>query len=145
MRRFRSLAEHPFELTFGLLFALVGAAVAFGGITPTSINALLPEWVVRVWGVVQVVAGLLVVVGIVIRYWRPALVLVGLRIERAGHIPFVAATTVYMAVAVAYAGTRALYAGALFLAFAVASGARAWATIVIERAINRARRPGDTG
>lgn len=139
MKRFRPLAEHPFELTFGLLFALAGAAVAFGGIASTSINALLPVWVVRAWGGVQAVAGVLVVAGIILRYWRPALVLVGLRIERAGHIPFVAATSVYLAVAITYAGTRALYAVAAYLAFAVASGFRARATILIERGINRAR------
>lgn len=137
MRRFIPLAEHPFELLFGLLAFAGGTVLTLGFVTPASLNASLPGLVVRVWGAMQLMAGALIVAGIILRYWRPAFVLVGLRLERAGLWPLAAACTVYGVVALGYAGLRAVYPAAVLLAFAAGCVARARSVARIESTIRR--------
>jgi hypothetical protein len=137
MRRLVPLAEHPFELLFGLVAALSGLALTFGAVGPASLNAVLPRSVVLAWGGIQLFAGALIIVGIIIRYLRPAQLIVGFRLERAGLWPLAAAATVYAVVAVGYAGPPALYPAAVLVAVAVACGARAAAVARLERTIRK--------
>lgn len=135
MHRFTALAEHPFEVLFGLLAFFNGASLALGAVGPASFNATLPPLVVAAWGVAQFVAGGLIVVGIVLRYVRPALLLAGLRIERAGLWPLAAVAAVYSVVALGYAGQKALFPVGVLAAVAAACVARARAVAALERTI----------
>ncbi|TYB69755.1 hypothetical protein FXF51_06215 [Nonomuraea sp. PA05] len=137
MKRFVPLAEHPFELLVGLAAFLSGAALVFGAGPPTSLNATLPPAVAWAWGGIQLLAGALIIVGIVIRYWRPALLIVGFRMERAGLWPLAAAATVYGIVVVGYAGVRAIYPAGVLVAVAVACAARAVAVSRLEKTIRK--------
>ncbi|MFI7113943.1 hypothetical protein ACIBK9_47035 [Nonomuraea sp. NPDC050227] len=135
MKRFVPLAEHPFELLFGLLFLLNGTAISFGAGPPASINATLPPAVVLAWGAIQLLAGLLIVAGIILRYWRPSLLLLGLRLERAGLWPLAAAVSVYGVVVVRYAGAPAVYTAGVLAAVAAACAARARTLARLEKTI----------
>lgn len=135
MRRFVPIAEHPFELLFGMLAILSGTALMFGAVAPTSLNATLPPAVVWAWGATQGMAGLLIVAGIVVRYLRPALLIVGFRMERAGLWPLSTAAGVYGIAALGYAGPRALYPAGVLAAVAAACVARALAVARLERTI----------
>lgn len=139
-RRRAAFAEHPFELLFGLIAVLGGSAAALGIVSPTSINAVLPLPVVRAWGALQLLAGALVLVGILISYGRPRATVLGWRIERAGLWPLAATLIVYGVVALAYSGMRALYPVAFYLAFAAACIARARAVARLEQAVRAAGR-----
>lgn len=145
VHRLTALAEHPFELLFGLLFALNGLSLAAGGTPPASLNATLPSLVVTAWGVAQLVAGALIVVGIVLRYVRPATLLIGLRLERAGLWPLAAVAAVYSVVALGYAGTRALFPVCVLAAVAFACVARARAVASLEATIRKHTRGGGLG
>ncbi|MEO3856249.1 hypothetical protein [Acrocarpospora sp. B8E8] len=131
-----TLSEHPFELLFGLIAILGGAAAALGVVSPTSINALLPLLVVRAWGVLQLAAGVSVVAGIVLSARADRLVL-GWRLERAGLWPLAATLIIYAGVALAHSGMRALYPASFYLVFAAACVARARALARLEETIRK--------
>lgn len=135
MHRFTALAEHPFELLFGVLALLNGAALTLGAVRPISLDATLPAAVITAWGVAQFVAGGLIAVGILLRYIRPAHLLIGLRLERAGLWPLAAVAAVYSVVALGYAGPRALFPVGVLAVVAVACMARARTVAALERAI----------
>lgn len=137
MRRLVPLAEHPFELLIGLLFLLNGLVLTLGAGPPASLTATLPPVVAWAWGAIQMLAGALIIVGIVIRYLRPALLVVGFRLERAGLWPLAAAAAVYGIVALGYAGVRALYPVSVLAAVAAACVARAVAVSRLERTISK--------
>lgn len=143
MRRLTALAEHPFELLFGLLAFFNGASLALGAVGPASFNATLPPPVVAAWGVVQFVAGGLIVTGIALRYVRPALLLIGMRLERAGLWPLAAVAAVYSVVALGYAGQKAVFPVGVLAAVAVSCVARARAVASIEKTI--AKHTGGAG
>ncbi|MFI7126004.1 hypothetical protein ACIBQ1_09940 [Nonomuraea sp. NPDC050153] len=145
MKRFVPIVEHPFELLIGLLFLLNGLALTLGAGPPASLNATLPAALVWAWGAVQFFAGGLIVVGIVIRYLKPALLVVGFRLERAGLWPLAAAAAVYGVVAVSYAGARALYPVSVLVAVAAACIARAVAVGRLEKTILRHTQGGPIG
>lgn len=137
MKRLAPLAEHPFELVLGFVALLSGVALTAGAGPPASINATLPHLVVLAWGAIQVLAGVLIIAGIVIRYLRPALLIVGFRLERAGLWPLAAAATVYGVAGLGYAGLPALYPVGTLLAVAAACAARAAAVSRLERTIRK--------
>ena len=143
MHRLTALAEHPFELLFGLLALVSGLSLASGARAPASLDATLPPAVVIAWGITQVVAGALIVTGIILRYARPALLLVGLRLERAGLWPLAAVAAVYSVVALGYAGSRALFPVGVLAAVAAACVARARAVAALDKAI--VKHSGGTG
>ncbi|MER6942478.1 hypothetical protein ABT294_00520 [Nonomuraea sp. NPDC000554] len=145
MRRFVPLAEHPFEILFALLAFLNGLALTLGGSRPASLNATLPGVVVWAWGAIQVFAGAFIVAGIVLRYVRPAFLMIGLRLERAGLWPLSAAAAVYSVVALGYAGLRVLYPVSVLVAVAVACIARARAVAGIEKTVLKHTRGGSVG
>lgn len=139
------LAEHPFELLFGLLAFVAGLGLTLGAVGPASLHATLPFAVVKAWGLVQLLAGALIVTGIVMRYARPPLLVIGLRLERAGLVPLAAAATVYGVVALGYAGPRAIYPVAVLLAVALACLSRVRTIARLERTIRKHSNLGDTG
>lgn len=130
-----SLSAHPFELLFGVLAVCAGTALTLGAVAPVSLNATLPALLVRIWGATQLLAGVLIVTGILLRYWRPARLVVGWRLERAGLVPLAAAIAVYGIAALAYAGPRAIYPVSLYAAFAVGCLTRARAIARMERRV----------
>lgn len=135
MRRFVPLMENPFELVFGLAAFLSGSALVLGAVAPTSLNATLPPVVVWAWGAIQGMAGLLILVGLIIRHLRPRLLILGFRLERAGLWPFAAAAGVYGIAALGYAGPKALYPVGVLVAVSAACVARALAIARLERTI----------
>lgn len=145
VRRFIALTEHPFELLFGLLFAVNGLSLTLGGVPPASLNATLPPPVVAAWGVAQLLAGALIVTGIILRYARPALMLIGLRLERAGLWPIAAVCAVYSVVVLGYAGPRALFPVGVLAAVAAACVARARSVAALESTIRKHTRGGPLG
>lgn len=130
------LSEHPFELLFGILAVVGGAAAAFGVVSPTSINAVLPLAVVRAWGVLQMAAGLSMATGIFLAS-RHGSLLLGWRLERAGLWPLAVTLVIYAAVAFAYSGSKAIYPASWYLVFAAACIARASAVARFERTVRR--------
>ena len=145
MRRFIALTDHPFELLFAVLAFFNGLALALGAVPPASLNATLPALVVSAWGVAQFLAGGLIVTGIILRYARPALMLIGLRLERAGLWPLAAVCAVYSVVALGYAGPRALFPVAVLAVVAAACAARARAVAALEATIRKHTRGGPVG
>jgi len=137
VRRFVPLAEHPFELLFGLVAVGGGVALLAGVTTPTSLIATLPRPVVTGWAVTELIGGALILVGILLRHARPSLLLLGLRLERAGLWPLSAAAAVYSVAALGYAGLGGLYPVSILLAVAVACVARARAVAGIESTIRK--------
>jgi hypothetical protein len=138
------LHEHPFALPIGLTAIGNGGALAAGLVGPASLNATLPEVLVRCWGGTQFIAGALIVAGIMVRY-SPALGLLGLRLERAGSIPLAAALAVYTITVIAYAGTRGLYPASICAAFALAFALRARSIARTEMRIRNIQRDGGGG
>jgi hypothetical protein len=137
VRRFIPLAEHPFELLFAILAVFNGAAITLGAVPPASFDATLPPSVVAAWGFTQALGGGLIAVGVILRYAKPALLVVGFRIERAGLWPLAAVAAIYSAVALAYAGPRALFPVSVLAAVAVACAARARRVAALEATIRK--------
>lgn len=144
MRRFAALADHPFELLFGGLSLASGVVLLAGVLPPASLDAILPQPVVWAWGALQALGGGLIVAGLLLRY-SDNLFLLSLRLERAGMWPLAAATVVYSAVALAYAGTRALYPASVLAAISVACAARAIKVRKLERTIMKHTQGGSVG
>lgn len=138
------LSEHPFELLFGLIAILGGAAAAVGVVSPTSINAVLPLLVVRAWGVLQLASGVAVVAGVVVSS-RSGSLLTGWRVERAGLWPLAATLVIYVVVALVYSGTRAIYPAAWYAVFAAACIARARALSRLEATVRKHTRRDFSG
>ncbi|MEV4093780.1 hypothetical protein [Streptosporangium saharense] len=136
-RTVQALGEHPFELLFGALAAVAGTFAVLGVVGSASVNALLPMPVVRAWGALQLLAGVLMVTGILLPYVRSRALVLGWRIERAGLWPLAATAATYAVVVLAYSGTRALYPAGVYLAIAVACLARAVAVTRRERELRQ--------
>ncbi|WP_214103249.1 hypothetical protein [Acrocarpospora catenulata] len=135
IRRPGPLSEHPFELLFGALAAVSGLVATLGIVASASINAALPLLAVRAWGVLQLAAGVLMVVGVLLPYRRRASLVVAWRLERAGLWPLAATALVYAVVAVSHSGVRALQAAVVYVALALACIARARAVTRLEQAL----------
>ncbi|GAA3077768.1 hypothetical protein [Streptosporangium carneum] len=136
-RRTKALGEHPFELFFGGLAVFAGAFAVLGVVGSASVNALLPLPVVRAWGALQLLAGVLMVAGILLPYVRPRALVLGWRIERAGLWPLAATAVIYAVVVLAYSGTRALYPAGVYLALAATCLARAATVTRLERELRQ--------
>jgi hypothetical protein len=143
VRRYIPLAEQPFELLFALLAIFNGAAITLGAVPPASFNATLPPPVVAAWGLTQALGGGLIAAGVILRHTRPALLIVGFRIERAGLWPLAAVAAIYSAVALAYAGQRAIFPVSVLAAVAVACAARARRITALEATIRKHTPGGD--
>jgi hypothetical protein len=110
--------HRPHEILLLAVSVLVGAAYTFGAPPPTSLAASMPHWAVRVWATGLALSGVVGLVGVAGRStWA-------LQVEQAAMLIGAAALVWYTA-ALAPLGWRALFAEAVFGAWAVANLVRA--------------------
>jgi hypothetical protein len=109
------LLGNPFEVLIGALCVFSGLPSLLNGPRPTSIEALLPPGVARVWGAELVIGGLLIVVGVLTRRHR---------IERAGLFQLGPAAIAYGLAIMFVLGWSGAVAGAVLAAFGTACLAR---------------------
>lgn len=113
----QSILLHPFEVYIAGLAVLSGAPLLIGKPGPETINAVLPLWLVRVWGTMLITGALLVLIGLL----RPR----G-RLERLGHTLLAPASLVYGLAIIAAIGWRGLIAGFIVTGFGLACMTRAY-------------------
>jgi hypothetical protein len=131
----------PFELLFAYVCVVVGIPFALGLSAPTSIERLLPELLIRGWGIALTFGGALVITGIGIRQRRAATVrriVAGLRVESAGLVPMAGASAVFFFAILAIGGWRVAFPAGTYLAFTAACGYRLWQIRDAERGFHRA-------
>lgn len=98
------------------LCLLSGVSYLAGARAPTSVEAVMPDWLVAAWKVALVIAGL---VGIVGNLW-PGDLGTALLVRLSGQLLASGPGAAFSIAAFAYAGQPALFAGGLVAAWAVA-------------------------
>lgn len=106
--------HRPHEILLLVVSLITGVAYSVGAPPPASVAALLPGWALLVWSIGLTLSGVLGLAGV---FWS-------LRLEQASMLLGAAALVWYTA-AVAPFGWRALFAGAISTAWAVANLVRA--------------------
>jgi hypothetical protein len=127
--------HRPHEVLFLAFSALVGLAFVAGAKPPTTLERLLPLWVLWTWYLLLLASGLIGLASFTLVDPYRALVL-----ERAAMYGQVAAPTLY---GVALIGTRqaaAMFVAAFVLTLAVASAWRGWQ---VSRGIRALRQAGE--
>lgn len=119
----KTFQEHPFELFFAFFTIMVGFPLVVAGASPQSVQALLPEALVRLWGAEILFGGLLTMAGLI---WPHS------QTERFGCTLLSAGCTVYGLVLLLVVGLQGAVAGSLILGFGLASGVRAYAINKVE-------------
>lgn len=110
--------HRPHELLLLGVSIITGVAYTIGAPPPQSIAALLPGWALHIWSAGLAVSGLLGLTGALARRaWA-------LQVEQAGML-LGAGALVWYTVAVAPFGWRALFAGLISVAWALANLVRA--------------------
>jgi hypothetical protein len=127
----QSVLLHPFELYIAGLALLTAIPLVVGQPAPQTINALLPLWLVKVWGVELAVGAGLVVAGLL----RPRS-----RLERLGHSLLAPAAMTYGAAIVTVLGVTGVLAGGIVIAFGIACMTRAYVLRLAEDVISQALR-----
>ena len=113
--------HRPHEVLFLAFSALVGAAFIIGAKPPSTLERLLPIWVLWTWYLLLLASGLIGLVSFALNDPYRALVL-----ERAAMYGQTAAPILY-GIALASTGqAAALFAAAFVLTWSAASGWRAW-------------------
>lgn len=130
----QSMLARPYELYLAGICMLVGAPLLGGAPNPDSIDALLPMFLVRVWGFELITGAVLVTVGLLI-YPRTHL-------ERLGHSLLAPAAITYGIAIIAVVGWGGVLAGGLTIGFGLAAGTRSWVLRLAERLIEEAARGG---
>lgn len=121
LRRLR--VPDAFELLIAALCLGSGLTLSLGAPPPSSVQNILPGWLVTCWGATLFLGALLIVIGVLMRHRNVSTisrVLVGLRIERAGLVPLAAASAVFGLVIAVFGGWRGVLASGTYLAFAAA-------------------------
>lgn len=127
----------PFELWISTLCLIAGVPLVGGAPAPTSIDALLPDWMARWWGAMLIVGALLVTAGL----FRPRS-----HLERLGHSLLGPAALVYALAIVTILGARGALSSAIIFGFGLACLTRAAVLSTAERLIREAsRRPIEPG
>lgn len=110
--------HRPHEILLLVVSVVTGAAYTVGAPPPTSVAALLPGWALHVWSLGLAVSGAVGLLGVLTRRgWS-------LQFEQAAML-IGAGALVWYAAAVVPFGWRALLAGAISLAWALANLVRA--------------------
>lgn len=134
----QSLLLRPFELYVAGLCVLAGAPLLGGAPSPESIDALLPLFLVRLWGFELMVGAVLVSAGLL--YPRTHL-------ERLGHSLLAPAAVTYGVAIVTVVGMKGIIAAAITIGFGLAAATRAMvlrlAEHLIEEAAARGAFPGE--
>lgn len=110
--------HRPHELLLLAVSLVTGVAYTIGAPPPASVSALLPAWALHVWSAGLVVSGVVGLAGALTRRWW------SLQVEQAGMLLGAAALIWYTAAVVPF-GWRALLAGLISVAWALANVVRA--------------------
>jgi hypothetical protein len=105
----------PPEMMLLGLCLISGLSFVAGAAAPTSIEAVMPGWLVVAWYVALLVAG---VVGLVGNAW-PGNIGTGLLIRLSGQVLAVGPAAAYSIAALVFAGPPAFFPAAITLAFAL--------------------------
>lgn len=127
--------HRPHEVVFLAFSALAGLVFVAGVKPPSSLEQLVPVWIIWTWYVLLLASGVIGLVSLPLRDPYRALVL-----ERAAMLGHVAAPALYGLALLASGNAAALFSGLFFAAWAAASGWRAWQ---IQRGIRALRQAGD--
>lgn len=117
MRIPEAIVDHPFEILVGFLCLETGLGMLLIGFAPSSATALLPEVLIRVWGLVLALGGTLLLSGIFLRYSKDKFML-GLLVERAGYYPLISGTLAYSVIILVRAGIAGMFPMLTYLVFA---------------------------
>lgn len=102
------------ELLFLVVSLVVGIAYTIGSPPPTSVAALMPGWALHIWSAGLTLSGVLGLAGLLLRRsWA-------LQVEQAGMLIGAAALVWYTASVVPF-GWKALLAGCISVAWALAN------------------------
>lgn len=113
--------HRPHEVAFLALSAITGAAFTSGVKPPTSVEMLMPRWVLWTWYLLLLASGIIGLASFTLADPYRALVL-----ERAAMWGQTAAPALYGLALSAAWGRVALFTIAFFFAWTVASGVRLW-------------------
>lgn len=125
-----SRRRDPPELMLLGLCLLAAASYLAGAEPPSSVEAVMPAWLVTGWYVTLAIAG---VVGTAGNLW-PGALLTGLRLRLAGQVFAAGPAAGYAVAAFSFAGGRALMAGALVVVWALIC---AWQAALLARDVRR--------
>lgn len=110
--------HRPHEILLLVVSLVTGAAYTVGAPPPQSVSALMPGWALHTWSVGLALSGALGLIGVLLQ-WSSSL-----QLEQSSMLIGAGALVWYTA-AVAPFGWRALFAGAISVAWAAANLARA--------------------
>jgi hypothetical protein len=113
--------HRPHEVVFLAFSALVGAAFVAGVKPPSSVETLVPTWILWTWYLLLLASGAIGLVSFTLADMYRALVL-----ERAAMFGHVAAPALYGVALLSTRAGTAFFAGAFFTAWACASAWRLW-------------------
>jgi hypothetical protein len=109
-------SRHPFQFWALTACFLSGVASAIGPGKPGTMQELLPDYMVDLWGWTMMVGGLL---GLIAGFWKDRIT--GLLMERLALLTIGGVTLVYGVVVLAVGGLGATTAGTFCLSMSVAS------------------------
>lgn len=125
-----SRRRDPPELMLLALCLLAAVSYLAGAEPPSSVEAVMPAWLVTGWYASLAAAG---VIGVVGNLW-PGALLTAWRVRLAGQVIAAGPAAAYAVAAYAYAGSRALMAGSLVVAWALIC---AWQAALLARDVRR--------
>lgn len=128
----RRARDDPFELFVGVLCALAGIPLVLGHIQPASVDALMPNWLAVLWGVMVLAGGSAVTVGMFLR---------GLALEQSGLIWLSGSCAAYAVCALAYGRSAGAFAAALLFGLSAACTLRALEYSRVMRGASGSRSP----
>lgn len=126
---------HPFELFIAGLCVVAAIPLLAGAPAANSVERLLPEFLVKVWGSELVVGGVLVAYGV----FRPRT-----HWERIGHQLLAPAALVYSLCIITVLGIGGIVAASIVLGFSLACFMRAAVLRIAESVIRASIDPDDT-
>lgn len=110
--------HRPHEILLLAVSLVTGVAYTIGAPPPASVSALLPAWALHIWSAGLVASGVIGLAGTLSRRWW------SLQVEQAGML-IGAASLIWYTAAVVPFGWKALLAGLISVAWALANVARA--------------------
>jgi hypothetical protein len=125
----QGILARPFEMWISVLCIIGGVPLVAGVPAPSSVDALLPGWMVRWWGTMLIVGALLVAAGLFRPRSHP---------ERLGHSLLGPAAVTYALSIVTVVGWSGALAAAIIFGFGLACLTRAAVLAAAERLIAEA-------
>lgn len=125
--------HRPHEVMFLVFSTLIGAAFAAGTKPPTTVEQLMPDWILWLWYGLLLASGAVGIISILIRCPFRALTL-----ERAAMWGQTAAPLIYALALLSYGRAPAAFAIGFCLAWSAASAWRLWQVSREINAVSRA-------